>query len=87
MATSRSAGAGPRDFAVCLVNGDATLKFWFPEGDTVRLESANRARTVIRIPANEVTVQGVVVGLMRQFKRRGNNAPPQQEEGSSDAKG
>jgi repressor LexA len=72
----RRGAAEPGDCAVCLVGDDATLKFWFPEGDTVRLEPASSALKPIRIPAKDVTAQGVVVGLMRQFKRRvGSECP------------
>jgi repressor LexA len=46
---------------------DATLKRFYPEGDTVRLQPANAAMKPIRVPAKDVRVQGVVVGLMRKF--------------------
>jgi repressor LexA len=70
----RRGAAEPGDCAVCLVGDDATLKFWYPEGGTVRLEPASRALKPICLPAKDVVVQGVVVGMMRQFKRRGSNA-------------
>ncbi len=59
--------AKPGEMVVALVGGDATLKRFYPEGQTVRLQPANPDMEPIRVPASEVTVQGVVVGLMRKF--------------------
>lgn len=59
--------AEPGDMVVALVGSDATLKRFFPEGDTVRLQPANPHMQPIRVPAREVRVQGIVVGLMRRF--------------------
>jgi repressor LexA len=55
------------EMVVALVDGEATLKRFFPEGAQVRLEPANRTMTAMRYPANSVRVQGIVVGLMRRF--------------------
>jgi repressor LexA len=52
---------------VALVGDDATLKRFFPEGKMVRLQPAHPTMEPIRVPANTVRVQGVVVGLMRKF--------------------
>ncbi|HEX2253602.1 MAG TPA: transcriptional repressor LexA [Thermoanaerobaculia bacterium] len=59
--------AQPGDMIVALVGSDATLKRFFPEGDTVRLQPANPNMKPIRVPARDVRVQGIVVGLMRRF--------------------
>ncbi len=59
--------AEPGEMVVALVGDDATLKRFYPEGDTVRLQPANAAMEPIRVPAKNVRVQGVVVGLMRKF--------------------
>lgn len=60
--------ARPGEMVVALVGGvEATLKRFFPEGDVVRLQPANAAMAPLRVPAGEVQVQGVVVGLMRKF--------------------
>ena len=59
--------AEPGDMVVALVGNEATLKRFYPEGDTVRLQPANRHMDPIRVPAREVRVQGIVVGLMRRF--------------------
>ncbi len=59
--------AEPGEMVVALVGSDATLKRFYPEGETVRLQPANPEMAPIRVPAREVQVQGVVVGLMRKF--------------------
>ena len=46
---------------------EATLKRYYPEGEVVRLQPANPEMEPIRVPATDVQVQGVVVGLMRKF--------------------
>lgn len=55
------------DMAVVLIGDDATLKRFYPEGDLVRLQPSNPTMTSIRLPARDVRVQGVVVGLMRRY--------------------
>ena len=60
--------AHPGEMVVALVGGaDATLKRFFPEGEEVRLQPAHPSMEAIRVPAADVQVQGVVVGLMRRF--------------------
>ncbi|MGH9362328.1 MAG: transcriptional repressor LexA [Thermoanaerobaculia bacterium] len=59
--------AEPGEMVVALVGDDATLKRFFPEGETVRLQPANPAMQAIRVPARDLRVQGIVVGLMRKF--------------------
>lgn len=59
--------AQPGEMVVALVGVEATLKRYYPEGDIVRLQPANPEMEPIRVPAAEVQVQGVVVGLMRKF--------------------
>jgi repressor LexA len=46
---------------------DATLKRFFRDGDHVRLEPANPNVPSIRRPADVVSVQGVVVGVIRKY--------------------
>jgi repressor LexA len=50
-----------------LENGEATLKRYFREPDRVRLQPDNPARDPIY--ARNVQIRGVVVGLLRRFKR------------------
>lgn len=53
---------------VALVDGtDATLKRIYREGDRVRLQPANRTMDPIVVRGDRVRVQGVVVGLVRQY--------------------
>lgn len=59
--------ASPGEMVVALLGDEATLKRFYPEGPTVRLQPANRRMEPIRVPAAEVRVQGIVVGLMRRF--------------------
>lgn len=55
---------------VALVNqGEVTLKRFYKEGRFVRLQPANAMLAPLRLPATEVAVQGVVIGLIRKFKR------------------
>lgn len=55
------------EMVVALVGNEATLKRFFPEGQKVRLQPANPAMKPLFVPANDVRVQGIVVGLMRRF--------------------
>lgn len=60
--------ARPGEMVVALVGGvEATLKRFFPEGAVIRLQPANPTMEPILVPAEDVRVQGVVVGLMRKF--------------------
>lgn len=55
------------EMVVALIAGEATLKRFYPEGGTIRLQPANRAMAPIRVPARDLEIQGIVVGLMRKF--------------------
>ncbi|HJX29743.1 MAG TPA: transcriptional repressor LexA [Thermoanaerobaculia bacterium] len=55
------------EMVVALIGDDATLKRFYPEGKMVRLQPANPTMEPIRVAAQNVRVQGVVVGLMRKF--------------------
>ena len=48
--------------------GEATLKRFFPEGKRVRLQPANSAMSPIYEDAENVEVQGVVVGVIRMYR-------------------
>ena len=58
------------DMVVALVDGsDATVKRFYKERDQIRLEPANpRYKPIMVSPANRVTIQGVVKGLIRKYK-------------------
>jgi repressor LexA len=59
--------AEPGEMVVALVGDEATLKRFYPEGKMVRLQPANPNMQAIKVPAKEVKVQGIAVGLMRKF--------------------
>ena len=52
---------------VALIGDEATLKRYYPEGDSVRLQPANREMAPIYVPADQLSIQGIVVGLMRRY--------------------
>ncbi|RLE17370.1 MAG: repressor LexA [Acidobacteria bacterium] len=60
--------ARPGDTVVALVDGEATLKRFFPEADgKIRLQGANPTLAPIVIPASSVVIQGILVGLLRKY--------------------
>ena len=59
--------APPGAMVVALIDGEATLKHYHPEGPFVRLQPANAAMDPILVPADRLKIQGVVVGLMRKY--------------------
>jgi repressor LexA len=65
---TREARSG--EVVVALVRGaETTLKRWFPEPmGVVRLQPANSGMEPIRVPADEVEVQGRLVAVLRKFR-------------------
>ncbi len=63
----RREAATAGEMVVALVGSDATLKRFYPEGSVIRLQPANHTMQPIRVPAADVRIQGIVVGLMRRF--------------------
>ncbi|MEO8276769.1 MAG: transcriptional repressor LexA [Thermoanaerobaculia bacterium] len=55
------------EMVVALVGDDVTLKRFYPEGAVVRLQPSNPAMEPIRVPAIDLRIQGIVVGLMRKY--------------------
>lgn len=66
---SSQSSAADGEVVVALVGGDsATVKKLYREsGNRVRLQPANPTMAPLILDAGEVTVQGVVVGLIRRF--------------------
>lgn len=64
---SRRDQAESGEMVVALVDDEATLKRFYPEGETVRLQPANPTMEPLHVPARDLKVQGIVVGLMRKF--------------------
>jgi repressor LexA len=54
---------------VLLRGGEATVKRFYHEGTTVKLRPSNPAMEDIVAPAAEVEVRGIVVGLVRRYRR------------------
>lgn len=53
---------------IALVDGDSvTVKQYYREGALVRLQPANPAVPVLKVPEDRVRVQGVVIGVLRRF--------------------
>jgi len=50
-----------------LDDGEATLKKFYRQGRRVRLRAANPAYKPIVVPADQVQVQGIVVGVLRKY--------------------
>ena len=54
---------------VALIRGEATLKRYYAEGARVRLQPANATMKPLTVDARDVTIQGVVTGLIRDYAR------------------
>ncbi len=55
------------DLVVAVVNGEATVKRFFPKGAEVELRPANPKLESFWYASDNVEVKGLVVGLMRRF--------------------
>lgn len=55
------------EIVVALIGDDATVKRLYREGPVVRLQPSNPTMQPIRVPAEQVRVRGVVIGLIRKF--------------------
>lgn len=55
------------EMVVAMVAGEVTLKRFYKEGNRIRLQPANEHMAPIFARAEDVVIQGVVVGLMRRF--------------------
>ncbi len=64
----KAATAHDGDIVVALVNGsDTTLKRFYKEGEKVRLQPSNRTMKPIMVPAEQVQIQGRVIGVLRKY--------------------
>ena len=64
----RAKEARDGEMVVALVSGEATLKRIYHEGrQDIRLQPANPALPTMIVPADDVQVQGVIVGLLRRY--------------------
>lgn len=55
---------------VALVNGEATVKKFYVQRDEVELRPANSEMESLYMPAREVEIVGVVMGLLRNYRHR-----------------
>jgi len=63
-----TAEANDGDMVVALVDGEVTLKRIFRQAPgTIRLQPANSEMAPILVAADTVTIQGIVVGLLRRY--------------------
>ena len=57
------------EIVVALVDGvETTLKRYYREGDTIRLQPANSAMAPILVPAANVQLQGRVLAVLRKYR-------------------
>ncbi len=57
------------EMVVALLDGeDVTLKKYYREGQKIRLEPANPLMQPIRVDEEKVTIQGIVIGLLRKYR-------------------
>lgn len=56
------------DVVVALIDDEATVKHYYPDGGMVELRPANSTMSPIRVPGESVSLQGVVVALQRQLQ-------------------
>lgn len=58
----------PGDVVVALIDGEATVKYFYPKSDVVELRPANSLMKAMTYPAAQVSIQGVVVSLQRNLE-------------------
>jgi repressor LexA len=65
----RTRTARQGEIVVALVRGaETTLKRFYAEGPTVRLQPANIEMEPIYVPAAQVAIQGRVLGVLRKYR-------------------
>lgn len=65
---TRQAHAENGQTVVALVNGEATVKRFYRQGQDVELRPANSQMQPIRVLAEQIEIVGVVMGLIRNYK-------------------
>ena len=64
----RTSAAREGDIVVALVRGaETTLKRYYIEGATIRLQPSNAEMDPIYVPAAQVAIQGRVLGMLRRY--------------------
>jgi len=72
--------ANAGDIVVALIGGEeATLKRFYREGaGKIRLQPANSEMAPIMVAANDVKIQGRVIGVLRSTSPESSNCSPRQ---------
>jgi repressor LexA len=68
----KTPSAARGEIVVAMIEGEATVKRYYPEGDVIRFQPANAAMEPIYVQQSEfrqVDILGVVIGVYRQFGR------------------
>ena len=66
----QSGRAAAGELVIALVEGrETTVKRFYPERRLVRLQPSNREMRPIRVPKEDVQIQGIVVGLLRSYEK------------------
>jgi repressor LexA len=66
----KTAGAHPGDIVVAMIEGEATVKRYYPEGDMIRFQPANSNMQPIIVRKSDfksVDIIGIVVGVYRKL--------------------
>ena len=66
----KTAAAKPGDIVVAMIEGEATVKRYYPEGDRIRFQPANSNMTPIIVRRSDfksVDIIGIVVGVYRKI--------------------
>jgi len=66
----KTPGAHPGDIVVAMIDGEATVKRYYPEGDNIRFQPANSNMQPIIVRKSEfksVDIIGIVVGVYRKL--------------------
>jgi len=66
----KTAAAKPGDIVVAMIEGEATVKRYYPEGDRIRFQPANQNMTPIIVRRSDfksVDIIGIVVGVYRKI--------------------
>jgi len=66
----KTAAAKPGDIVVAMIEGEATVKRYYPEGDRIRFQPANTNMTPIIVRRSDfksVDIIGIVVGVYRKI--------------------
>jgi repressor LexA len=64
----KQATAAPGERVIAIVNGEATLKRYYPSPGVIELRPMNRDMTPIFVKKTDFRIAGVVVGLIRHYR-------------------